>query len=232
MGVSLQHIPPSFLLCVDLLHTGWEVHVQELMAARVVKFGSRLPYQLPGDEDSHSGPHEIIIGHTPVFMMGNASILASLNKQGQTMSKSLWQMLQEILTRMGRPHKRPFGEIYNTKKTILADQLNCHDLSVLHGMVIVTLNIQRVVSGIWQTNGGPVHNSEEQQASNLYVSNLRSHGWEGGCLPTSMEQSRDMCFPFICPDLSGTQTGNVPSGPSLTTTIVVSRSLDFVGQAP
>ena len=153
-GVPLMSPPPTMLLFTDASLRGWGAHLEDLVASGVWS---------EADQDLHINILELravwfalqsfqerLMGHRVALMSDNTTVVAYINKQGGTVSSSLWLLTKQVLTWAELNSVSLVGRFVPGRRNVLADQLS------RRGQVISTEwslhpRIVQGVFGIWGT---------------------------------------------------------------------------------
>ena len=146
--------PPTMLLFTDASLRGWGAHLEDLVASGVWS---------EADQDLHINILELravwfalqsfqerLMGHRVALMSDNTTVVAYINKQGGTVSSSLWLLTKQVLTWAELNSVSLVGRFVPGHRNVLADQLS------RRGQVISTEwslhpRIVQGVFGVWGT---------------------------------------------------------------------------------
>ena len=148
--------PPEMLLFSDASLDGWGAHLQELVASGV---------WTETDQGLHINLLEMravllalqafqdrLMGHRVVLMSDNTTVVSYINKQGGTVSSSLYLLVRQVLTWAEFNSVSIVGRFVPGRRNVLADQLS------RQGQVISTewTLHSRILQGVFGSWGTPM----------------------------------------------------------------------------
>ena len=153
-GVSLMSPPPEMLLFSDASLEGWGAHLQDLVASGVWSETDRHLHinllEMRAVLLALQAFQDRLMGHRVVLMSDNTTVVSYINKQGGTVSSSLYLLVRQVLTWAESNSVSLVGRFVPGRRNILADQLS------RQGQVISTEwtlhpRILQEVFGCWGT---------------------------------------------------------------------------------
>ena len=153
-GVPVMIPPPEMTLFTDASRSGWGAHLEELVASGV---------WTEDDQHLHINLLELravflalqafqnrLMGHRVALMSDNTTVVAYINKQGGTVSSSLYLLVRQVLTWTEVNSVSLIGRFVPGRKNILADQLSRQDQVIPTEWTLHTRVLQAVFR-IWGT---------------------------------------------------------------------------------
>ena len=117
-------------------------------------------------------------GQDIVLIWYNSLLLAYFTKQGESVSKSLCHLTQDLF--MDRDIQKLLSKVHS-RQTGYGDglaKLPQSDYSIK--VITSTLGTRQDMPGLQETDGGPLSNQKELESANMHVSSFRSIGMKGG----------------------------------------------------
>ena len=146
--------PPEMQLFSDASRRGWGAHLQELVASGVWTDDERNLHinllELRAVLLALLAFQDRLMGHRVALMSDNTTVVAYVNKQGGTVSSSLYLLVRQVLTWAESHSVVLVGRYVPGRRNVLADQLSRQDQVVptewtLHSRVL------QAVFEIWGT---------------------------------------------------------------------------------
>ena len=130
-GVPLMYPPPTMLLFTDASLNGWGAHLEELVASGVWTGTDRNLHinilEMRAVWLALLAFQERLMGHRVALMSDNTTVVAYINKQGGTVSSSLYLLTKQILTWAELHSVSLVGRFVPGHRNVLADQLSRQD---------------------------------------------------------------------------------------------------------
>ena len=146
--------PPEMLLFSDASLEGWGAHLQELVASGVWSDDDRNLHinllEMRAVQLALQAFQDRLMGHRVALMSDNTTVVAYINKQGGTVSSSLYLLVRQVLTWAEFNSVSLVGRFVPGRRNVLADQLSRQD-QVISTEWTLHPRILQGVFGSWGT---------------------------------------------------------------------------------